>query len=446
MRRTSPTALGERAPTRASVRRACGHGHRARAPRCRVHAASASPLDGGRASEGAAHSPAQEAPRLRHLRSVAAALSAGRGSAASVVAAAALLRALPPHDASCPHDEAVDNLAKAIFVALERSLGGSYASTPPDEAVVVATRAALSSSPAFDPDGAADDHTVSALRERASPSTLGAVAEVRLARVRPGADSAEAARAAALSAALAALRASPAAPPADGGAGSGGGEWGGAGALAARLAAAHAAASCRASLLARLSSGLRNDAPDSALAARRAARATEMELDVCSANIGASIATLAEAAACRAEAAPSPAAAAAGAPWCPLITGAVLSLRALGLSGFRVRTVAECESALVSVRDLPGTGGTGAALALRDVASARALRAAAGGAARLGCAHRDAAAAAVVQGGEANGSEEHVVSGEEGGTHGDALVRIAAALVRCLDAAGAAAGGEGPGR
>jgi phosphoglucan,water dikinase len=105
----------------------------------------------------------------------------------------------------------------------------------------------------------------------------------------------------------------------------------------------HSATSVRAALAASLASGLRNDAPDSALISRQAFRGAEQGLEEWAFVLASRCVACVEAQSA------SPA-------WGPGCTAALLSLRQLGLSGFRPAECLAAERGLEAARDDPGVG------------------------------------------------------------------------------------------
>jgi phosphoglucan,water dikinase len=161
-------------------------------------------------------------------------------------------------------------------------------------------------------------------------------------------------------------------------AGAGGGTPGAASARERELALAtqHAATSLRASLLAKLASGLRNDASDDAIATRQAWRAAEQALEQFAFVLASRVVGTLEA---EGGAGAMAAARGAAAAWGPALTSAVLCVRHLGLSGFRAAECAAVEAGLAAARDAPGLGA--------DLAAALRVKAAAQRARRLTEAH-----------------------------------------------------------
>jgi phosphoglucan,water dikinase len=161
-------------------------------------------------------------------------------------------------------------------------------------------------------------------------------------------------------------------------AGAGGGTPGAASARERELALAtlHAATSLRASLLSKLASGLRNDASDDAIASRQAWRAAEQALEQFAFVLASRVVGTLEA---EGGAGAMSASRGAAAAWGPALTSAVLCVRHLGLSGFRPAECAAVEAGLAAGRDAPGLGA--------DLAAALRVKAAAQRARRLTEAH-----------------------------------------------------------
>ena len=196
------------------------------------------------------------------------------------------------------------------------------------------------------------------------------------------------------------------------------------------LSTLHATTSARALLLRNLSSGLRNDAPDAALAHRQSVRSCEGALEEYAFVLASrATGTLEREAALGARFA-----------WGPALTAAVLMTRQLGLSGFRTAECAAVEAGLEESRSDPGVG-SDAARTLRCAAACARAR-------RLAEAHAGALMECFAQRAEALG-EGLGVPPAVSRTYGEAAVRAAPSfalsnlLSLLLRACGECTGGDG---
>jgi len=244
----------------------------------------------------------------------------------------------------------------------------------------------------------------------------------RLEELRPGMEPAAAAELDLLLAARAALEAAPPDTAGD-----------------AALTALHAATTVRARLVALLSSGLRNDAPDSALVARYTARSAEIGLESYAFVLASRCAAALEREQGGVISRPS------ALPWRAAITACQLQLRHLALSAFRPAECAAADAGLAAAAEDPGLGGGGAG---REGDGSRRAAAALRRARRLADAHAAAHLAAYARRAPALAAALGVRA-EAGAVFGESALRASSsfplsqlcqALLRACDAA---AGGDG---
>jgi len=110
-----------------------------------------------------------------------------------------------------------------------------------------------------------------------------------------------------------------------------------------QLATLHAATGVRALLVSLLSSGLRNDAPDSALVARQAVRTAELALEEYAFVLASNVCSSLEADAADGRTT----------NWSPPLMACILLLRHLGLSGFRPSECIAAEAGVATAREDP---------------------------------------------------------------------------------------------
>ena len=200
------------------------------------------------------------------------------------------------------------------------------------------------------------------------------------------------------------------------------------------LATLHAATTVRACLVSMLSSGLRNDAPDSALVTRQGVRNAELALEEYGFVLASRVSTSLEA----------DSASGVSTHWGPPLTACILLLRHLGLSGFRQAECAATEAGLAAARDNPLTGRPDPAATDATLAA----RAAVQRAQRLAESHSQALMSCF-SGRAVTLGTGLGISAASAGVHGEACVRAAVSfplsnlaswLLRACDAA---TGGDG---